>query len=179
MRLYRSRVEDIAKKTVKDLTEGEHIEVLPTNQLEAVADLEAVMVEYLKREHRLRDAVREQMATLRIPYSEYGKTRSRIAREWGHPMGSQVERYLATQFVESFMVSPYIEEVFSSDGAMKSIIQEVLVEFNVDEGALRDEAREKIKNIPENSSEYEIRFEQALREVRVRHGLIIEKNNRR
>jgi hypothetical protein len=179
MRLYRSRVEDIAKKVIKDLTEEEHIEVLPANQLEAVADLEAVMVEYLKREHRLRDAVREQMVALRIPYSDYGTTRSRIAREWGHPMGSQVERYLATQFVESFMVSPYIEEVFSTDSAMKRIIQETLVEFNVDEGELRDEAREKIKNIPENSSEYEIRLEQALREVRIRHGLIIEKNNRR
>ena len=179
MRLYRSRIEAIAQKVIKVLTEGGHIEVQPTSQLEAFADLEAVMVEYLKREQRLRDAVREQMASLRIPYSDYGKTRARIAREWGHPMGSQVERYLSNQFVESFFVSPYIEEVFSSDNALKRIIQETILEFDVDEGALRDEAREKIKNIPENSSEYEIRFAQALREVRVRHGLVSERKDHR
>jgi len=179
MRLYRARVEGIAKKVIQVLVDGEHIEVLPTNRLEAVADIEAIMIEFLKRDHRLRDAVREQMASLRIPYDEYGKTRSRIAKEWGHPMGSQIERYLSSQFAESFMVSPYIEEVFADDHTIKQMIQEILREFDVDEGALRDEAREKIKNIPENSPEYDIRFEQALREVRIRHGLITVRENRR
>ena len=63
MRLYRSRIEAIAQKVIKVLTEGEHIEVQPTSQLEAFADLEAVMVEYLKREQRLRDAVRTLRCT--------------------------------------------------------------------------------------------------------------------
>ena len=178
MKLYRSRVEDISKKIIKDLTEGEHIEVLPENLLETEADLQAVMIEYLKRDQRLRDTVREQMVSLQIPFGEYGKTRSRIAKEWGHPLGQQVERYLAQQFVESFFVSPYVEEVFASDSTLKRVIQDILLEFHVDEDALRDEAREKIKNIPENSSEYEIRLEQALREVRIRHGLVSERNTR-
>ena len=179
MKLYRSRIEGIAKKIIKQLTESEHIEVEASNRLEAVADLEAIMIEHIKREHRLRDAVRERMASLRIPYDEYGKTRSRIAKDWGHPLGSQIERYLSSQFVESFMVSPYIEEVYSDDHTMKRLIQEILKEFDVDEGALRDEAREKIKNISESSPEYEIRFEQALREVRVRHGLVSENKRSR
>ena len=179
MRLYRSRVAGIAKKIIKELTENNHIEVEAPNRLEAVADLEAIMVEHIKREHRLRDAVRERMATLRIPYDEYGRTRSRLAKEWGHPLGNQIDRYLSSQFVESFMVSPYIEEVFSDDNTMKRLIQDILKEFDVDEGALRDEAREKIKNISESSPEYEIRFEQALREVRIRHGLVNENKKAR
>ena len=178
MRLYRSRVEDISKKVIKDLTEGEHIEVLPENLLETEADLQAVMVEYLKRDQRLRDTVREQMVSLQIPFGDYGKTRSRIAKEWGHPLGQQVGRYLAQQFVESFFVSPYVEEVFSSDATLKMLIQDVLSSFDVDEDELRKEAKEKIKNIPENSAEYEIRLEQALREVRIRHGLLTERNTR-
>ena len=178
MKLYRSRVEDIAKKIIKDLTEGEHIEILPENILETEADLQAVMVEYLKREQRLRDTVRDQMVSLQIPFGDYGRTRSRIAKEWGHPLGPQVESYFSQQFVESFFVSPYVEEVFASDHILKNVIQDVLKEFHVDEKALREEAQEKIKNIPENSAEYEIRLEQALREVRIRYGLISEKNTR-
>ena len=179
MKLYRSRVEAIAKKVIKDLSEEGHIEVESANRLEAVADLEAIMEQLLKREGALREAVRDRMAALRISYDEYGKTRARIAKDWGHPLGSQIERYLASQFVESFMVSPYIEEVFSDDYTMKRIIQGILLEFDVDEQALREEAREKIKNISESSPEYEIRFEQALREVRVRHGLRSESKKQR
>ena len=179
MKLYRSRVEAIAKKVIKDLSEEGHIEVEASNRLEAIADLEAIMEQLLKREGALREAVRDRMATLRISYDEYGKTRARIAKDWGHPLGSQIERYLSSQFVESFMVSPYIEEVFSDDYTMKRIIQGILLEFDVDEHALREEARKLIKNVSENSPEYEIRFEQALREVRVRHGLRSEKKKQR
>ena len=179
MRLYRSRIESISKKVIKDLSEGNHIEVSTDNRLEAIADLEAIMIEHLNRDRRLRDSVRERMANRRIPYDEYPKVRAQLAKEWGHPLGSQLDKYLSIQFVESFMVSPYIDEVFSDDYTMRRIIVDVLKEFDVDEAALRDEAREQIKNISETSSEYEIRFSQALREVRVRHGLVEERKNNR
>ncbi|MEC7983816.1 MAG: DUF507 family protein [Myxococcota bacterium] len=179
MRLYRSRVDSISKKVIQDLTDGNHIEVDSNNRMEAIADLEAIMLEHLNRDRRLRDSVRERMANRRIPYDEYPKIRSQLAKEWGHPLGSQLEKYLSIQFVESFMVSPYIEEVYSDDFTMRRIIMEVLKEFDVDEAALRDEARAQLKNISETSAEYEIRFAQALREVRVRHGLLEERKTTR
>ena len=144
----------------------------PEARAEAEADLVAIMSEYLNRDRMLRETVRERMARRAIPYDEYPKIRSRIAQEWGHPIGSRIERYLANQFIESFMLSRFVEEVYSDDHTMRKSILEVLKVFSVDEEALREEARNAIKNISENTVEYEIRFTQALREVKRRHGLI-------
>ena len=38
-----------------------------------------------------------------------------MAQEWGHPTGDDVQRYLARQFVECFMISNFVEEVYHDD----------------------------------------------------------------
>ena len=70
------------------------------------------------------------------------------------------------------MLSRFVDEVYSEDSEIRRTILDLLKNFNVDEEALREEARNNIKNISENTVEYEIRFSQALREVKRRHGLI-------
>ena len=172
MRLYKAQVPEIARQVIQHLNDDGHIEVLPTSRIEAEADLVAIMTEYLNRDRNLREAVREKMARLSIPYDQYGRQRSQTAQEWGHPVGHRVEKYLAGQFVEGFMISRFVDEVFSDDHVIRKSILEVLKNFSVDENALRDEAKLKIKNIAENTVEYEIRLSQELREVKRRHGLI-------
>jgi hypothetical protein len=70
------------------------------------------------------------------------------------------------------MISNFIEEVFGEDKPMYKQIMDILFEFNVDERALRDEARSKIQNIEEGTVDYEIALSKAVREVKKRHGLI-------
>ena len=172
MRLYKAKVAEIAQAIIQNLNDDGHIEVDNMNRSEAEADIVAIMTEYLNRDRRLRETVRERMAKFSIPYDQYSKIRSQIAQEWGHPVGNRVERYLSNQFIESFMISRFIDEVFSEDHVIRKGILEILKGFDVDEGALRDEAREQIKNVQENTVEYEIRFSQALKEIKRRHGLI-------
>ena len=172
MRLYKAKVPEIASALIQTLNDDGHIEVENANRTEAEADMVAIMHEYLNRDRLLRESVRERMSRFSIPYDQYSKIRSQIAQDWGHPIGNRVERYLSSQFIESFMISHFIEEVYSPDHVMRKSILEVLKSFDVDEGALRDEAREQVKNIAENTVEYEIRFAQALKEIKRRHGLI-------
>jgi hypothetical protein len=172
MKLYRVKIPEIATAVIGRLKANGVLEVLPDNKGEAEVDLVAIMEEYQRRDIALRDSVREHMSNRGVPYDQYGKVRGRMAEEWGHPTGDDVERFLARQFIENFMISNFIEEVYGEDRAIYKQIMEILREHDVDERALRNEAKEKIQNIPEGTVDYEIALSKAVREVKKRHGLI-------
>lgn len=171
MKLYRTRIPAIAHAAVERLCNEGDIEVDPPNRTEAEQDLVAIMEMYAKRDNDLREAVRETMERKGIPYDQYGKMRGELAEAWDHPSGDDVDRYLARQFVENFMISPFVNEVFAEDKDLYKKLLDVLKGFDVDERALRAEAEERIKNIPEGSVERQEALNRALREVRKRHGL--------
>ena len=172
MKLYRAKIEPIAHAVIESLVNSGALEVEPENYAEAELDLVAIMEEYSRRDFALRDAVKEHMANHGVPYDQYGRTRSRMAQDWGHPTGDDVERHLARQFTENFMISNFVEEIYGEDKDIYKGIMEILRDNNVDERALRDEARTKIANLSEGSVEYEIAMSKAMKEVKRRHGLI-------
>jgi hypothetical protein len=171
MKLYRARIPAVARTVIEALTRDGDIEVTSENRAEAEQDLVSIMEEYLRRDYQLRDTVKERMERMGIGYDRYGKLRNQLAEEWGHPTGDEVERYLARQFVENFMISRFIEEVYTEDGMLWRKTLGLVKSQDVDERALRDEARALIKNVDEGTVEYEVAFERALREVRRQHGL--------
>ena len=75
-------------------------------------------------------------------------------------------------FIRIQGISNFIEEVYGDDRIIYKQILEILKEHDVDERALRVEAKEKIQNIPEGTVDYEIALSKAIREVKKRHGLI-------
>jgi hypothetical protein len=172
MKLYRAKIQPIASAVIEQLNTSGAIEVLPENKVEAELDLVAIMEEYSRRDFALRDAVKEYMADHGVPYDRYGRTRSRMASEWGHPTGEGVEKYFARQFSENFMISNFVEEIYAEDKDIYKAIMGILIGHDVDEGALRDEARSKIANVTEGTVDYEIAMSKAMKEVKKRHGLI-------
>lgn len=172
MRLYRARIPVIAHAVIERLVKEGDIEVSPTNAEEAEQDLVAIMETFLERDLDLRNAVRDTMARRSIPYERYSKVRSQIAEDWGHPTGESVKKYLSRQFVENFMISNYVDEVYAEDEVLFRKTIDTLRNHDVDENALREEARERVKNVSEGTVDYEIAFAQALKEVKRRHGLI-------
>jgi hypothetical protein len=94
-----------------------------------------------------------------------------IAGNWGHPTGDEVDRFLARQFIENFMISNFVGEVYTDDRELYKKLLDILKSFDVDERALRAEAEERIKNVKEGSVERQEALNRALREVRKRHGL--------
>ncbi len=172
MKLYRTRIPAIAHAVVERLVNEGDIEVALENREEASKDLVAIMEMYLTRDQDLREEVREVMERKGIPYDQYGKTRNDVADSWGHPTGDDVDRFLSRQFVENFMISHFIEEVYSEDGEIYKKILHTIKDFDVDERALRAEAEERIKNVREGSVDYQEALNRALKEVRKRHGLL-------
>jgi hypothetical protein len=172
MRLYRAKVPAIAAVVIARLNETGAIEVTAENREEAEKDLVAIMEAFLKRDSQLRTAVKDRMARHNIPYERYGRTRARLAEEWGHPLGDDVDRFLARQMVEGFMISNFVEEVYEDDAVIYKAILEILREHDVDEEALREEAKGKIKNEREGTVDYEVALQRAVREVKKRHGLL-------
>jgi len=172
MKLYRVKIGPIAHDVIQTLNDSALIEVDPEKRQEAELDLVAIMEEYLRRDTALREAVRENMSAHNIPYEQYGKVRSKMAEEWVHPTGDDVERFLSRQMVENFMISHFVTEVFADDKEIFKKILQILVQNDVDEGALRAEAQERIQNIPEGTVDYELALNRAMKEVKKRHGLL-------
>lgn len=172
MRLYRARIPLVAHAVIERLANEGDLDVAMENRAEAEKDLVAIMETFLQRDLELRDAVKDTMSRRAIPYDQYSKVRSEIAEAWGHPTGDSVPKFLTRQFVEAFMISRFIDEVYSDDDALFKKTLDTLKGFDVDEKALREEAREKVKNVTEGTVDFEIAFAQALKEVKRRHGLI-------
>ncbi len=179
MKLYQAKVPLIAQEVIATLVKEGSIEVAPDSRQEAELDLVAIMEEYLRRDRALRERVREYMHERAVPYDQYGRVRGRMADSWNHPTGDDVEKFLSRQFVENFMISHFIEEVFAEDSALYKRILELLREYHVDERAIREEAQQKVKNVREGTVEYEIALSQAIREVKQRVGLIPTRESKR
>jgi uncharacterized protein len=179
MKLYRAKVPAIAKAVLERLvTEGD-IEIDPDKRDEAEKDLAAIMEEYLRRDNDLREQVRDEMAALNIPYSDYGRTRKRVAEERSHPLGDDVERFLCRQFIENLLISPSINEVFEEDRVMYKKVMETLRAHDVDENEIRLEAASRIKNVAEGTVDYEIALQEQMRQAKKRRGLLGERDRDR
>lgn len=176
MRLYRTKVAEIARDAIMALTTTGDIEV---NDLEeAQQDLVAIMEEFLRRDGELRRRVKDHMARHNMPYGDYGRVRKGVAEEMAHPLGDDVERFLARQFIENLMITRFVDEVYADDEDMYKKVLEVIRSFHVDEEALREEAASKVKNVKFGTVEYEIALRDALLEVKRRHGLIEDRRAR-
>jgi len=180
MKLYRAKVPVIAREVIERLSADGDIEVLPERKEEAERDLIAIMEEFRRRDMQLRDRIRDYMAARKVPYSEFGRTKKRMAEELDHPVGDDIERFLTRQFIENMLITPNIEEVYEEDRVIHKKVMEVLRSHHVDEREIREEAVSKIKNVREGTVDYEIALQKAVKEVKKRRGLIAEKpTNRR
>lgn len=179
MKLYRAKIPAIAKSVFDRLIEEGDIEVLSENREEAEKDLIAIMEDYLRRDNDLRNRIKDHMADRSIPYSEYGRTRKRMSEEMNHPVGDDVERFLARQFVECLMITRFVDEVYAEDRVLYKKALESLKSFDVDEREIREEAISKIKNVQEGTVDYELALQAAVKDVKKRRGLIAERPKRR
>lgn len=172
MKLYRARIPQIAHAIIERLSHDGDIEVESADRGEAGSDLIAIMESYLSRDNDLREATREMMERKNIAYDHFNKVRAEIAESWRHPSGQEVDHHLSRQFIENFMISRFVGEVYTDDGVLHKKLLNILKGFDVDESALRAEAEERIKNVKEGSVERQDALNRSLREVRKKHGLI-------
>lgn len=172
MKLYKAKILDIATEVVKTLTEDNSVEISPQNFQESIKDLEAIMGEFLRRDSKISKDTKDIMNISSISYDQFGRERSKIAKQQGHPTGSDIEKYLSRQFIESFMISKFVDEVYADDSDMYKAVIKILRSYHVDERQIREDAESVIKNISKGTVEYEMALARAVRETKRRKGLI-------
>lgn len=172
MKLYRTKVPVIAAECIQRLMEDGDIEVQHERRAEAEADLAAIMEDYLRRDNDLREDIKDHMHRRGLSYDQQGKVRTAFAEERQHPLGEDVERYLARQFTENLMISPSVDEVYGEDKVIYKKLLMTIARHDVDEASIREEAKSKVKNAREGSVEYEIALTNAIRDVKKRKGLL-------
>ena len=172
MKLYKVKIPTIAKSVIETLCNEGAIEVELENRAESEKDLVAIMEEYIRRDAEMREAVKEHMSQANVPYDQFGKVRTQFSERWGLPSGDEVQRFLARQFIENFMISRFVDEVYAEDKELYKRVREIVEGHDVDERALRQEAADQIRNISEGTVDYEIALSKAMRDVKKRHGLL-------
>jgi hypothetical protein len=172
MKLYLANVPPISMRVVETLIEDGSIEVTPGNRQEVARDLAAIMEEFLRRDREIRRETKDMMSRMTLPYDQFGVQKSKIAKRKKHPSGNDIEKFLARQFVESFMISNFVDEVYAEDDHMYKKMLVILRDFHVDENEIRAEAMSRITNITKGTVEYEISLQNSIRDVKKKRGLI-------
>ena len=172
MKLYKARVQDISTKVVKIFNDDGSIEVSTQNFHEVVQDLSAIMLEFLRRDSQITKETKDRMNKSSVSFDQFGKQRSKLAKREKHPIGNDVEKYLSRQFIESFMMSKFVDEVYAEDSYLYKTIIKILETYHVNEEEIREEAKLLIKNIKQGTVEYEMSLSDSIRAVKRKKGLI-------
>ena len=122
MKLYKVKIPTIAKSVIETLCNEGAIEVELENRAESEKDLVAIMEEYIRRDAEMREAVKEHMSQANVPYDQFGKVRTQFSERWGLPSGDEVQRFLARQFIENFMISRFVDEVYAEFNERGAVI---------------------------------------------------------
>ncbi len=171
MRLYRSRIPTIATKIVASLVADGDIEIDRSKLHEVELDIKSILDEYLYQENILLNSVRDNMEKNHLPYQEFGKVKKELAEQSNFHTGDDAFFWLANQIIESFMINKNVEEVFAADNLIRKKIITIFRENLVNDEELEREAKNRIKNIKEDSPEWPVEFQKALKLVRERRGL--------
>lgn len=171
MRLYRSQVPRIAEDIIDTLALEGDIVVDAGSRNDAVADIRAILEEYLRQERHVLEETRDAMERESITYDQFGKVKSQIAESRQHPTGDEGIRWISGQILENFMISRFIDEVFGEDRAMRKTLMKIFRKHLVEEADLDREVRQRLKNLRPGTNEWEIEYKRVLEDVRRKRGL--------
>lgn len=170
MRLYSGQIKMVAAEIIKALVDAELVEILPENRPEAELDVEGVLREYRRMDRELSQRARDM--TVGDGRGAEMKAKRRLAKEKAFRVGDDALEYVVAQMLETFMVSPHIEEIYGADHELRARITPVLKKYTASRDAELDEAvRAKIKNLEEGSAAWDIEYQRVMERVKRTKGL--------
>jgi len=169
MKLYTSKIPTIAEELVRSLVEAGDIEV--NDVAESQADIEAILKEYVRLDREFTDQAKDLLEERKLSYGQFGKLKRSLAEEKGFALGEESTSYLASQIIESFMQSRFVEEVFADDMTLRKKTKDVLKKHMMVDDELDAEVRQRIKNLEEGSSAWDVEYKRAMDQIKRKHGL--------
>ena len=171
MRLYRGQAKSIAREICERLVAEEAADITVEAKQDAEGDLESILVSYIKTEQEINNEARDQLRERGQGNDAFMRTKRRLAKDRGFAVGDEAVDWLVTQLLEMILYTGNIEEVYAEDRDLRRIINKVLQAHASVDSELDKEARTKIKNLQEGSTNWEIEYEKAMQALRRQKGL--------
>ena len=169
MKLFSGKIDIIAAETTRTLIDGNDIETESPEEVEL--DIAAVLKEYIRTDRDLTEKAKDLCEKKGLPYSSFPKIKRQMAERKGFVLGDEATDYIMNQIIGAFMHSQFVEEIFSEDNELKVKMRTVLRRHTEIENDMDKEARNKIKNLQEGTSDWEIEYKRAMENVKHRRGL--------
>lgn len=169
MRLYAGKVDTIAAEVIQKLTADGDIEV--TDHGESTLDVAAVLKEYIRVDRELTDKAKDILEIRGLPHSALGRTKRQLADQKEFGLGDDAIIYICNQLVETFMQSRHVEEVFADDVTLRKKLKEIVRKHMAVDDELDSEVRDRIKNLQEGTSAWDLEYARVLEQIKQKHGL--------
>ena len=169
MRLYTAKVPVIAGELVRTLVDSGDIEVGTAAEVEL--DVAAVLKEYIRVDRELTDKAKDTMEQRKLPYGQFSKIKRALAEEKEFGLGEEAMSWICTQLVETFMHSANVDEVYADDATMRKRMKDVLKKHMAVDEELDAEVRQRIKNLEEGTSTWEIEYSRVMEQIKQKHGI--------
>lgn len=172
MRLYNSQVKVLSHDLVRELIKQEAIEVEKEKEIEVQLDLESVLSEYIRTERELNEEVRDVIERRRLDYGSFGRIKRQLAKQKNFGLGEDAYEWVVKQLIEVLLHTVHVEEVWAEDHDLRRLISPVLRKHTATVGEELDkEVRNRIKNLSEDSTDWDVRYDQVMNEIKRRKGL--------
>ena len=169
MRLYKGKIEIIARELITTLKNEGDIEV--GNEEEARLDVEAVLKEYLRLDRELIEEAKNRMETRGLGYGHLGQVRNQLAKERGAPTNEDTLPYILDQILNILFHSNNVEEIFADDSHLRTRITPILRKHMEVDTDLDREVRSKIKHLEEGTASFDIEYSRVMGQIKKRMGL--------
>jgi len=169
VRLYAGKIDSVATEIVARLVLDGDIEV--TDRAEAELDVASVLKEYVRLDKDLTERAKDIMEIRGLPYSAFGRTKRSLADKRDFGLGEEGLSWIATQLIETFMQSNHVDEIFADDPVLRRKIKEILSRHMVLDEELDQEVRQRIKNLEEGTSSWDIEYKRVMDQMKQKHGI--------
>jgi hypothetical protein len=169
MRLYASKIPHIVDALARELVDPGDLEI--GDREEFKRDLESILKEYLRKEREVTERSKDLLETRGLPYSDLYRMKRQVAEEQDFAIGDEAPNWIATQLMEMFMRSQFVEEIYADDSVLRKKIKETLRRNMQVDDDLDREVRRHLKHLEEGTSSFEVEYQRQLELVRRKHGL--------
>ncbi len=169
MRLYPSKIPAIVDSVLRILVDSGDLET--SNREEFQNDVESILKEYLRTNREITERSKDILEQRGLPYSELHRIRRQQAENLDFGIGDEAVNWIATQMLELFMRSQFVDEIYADDATLRRKLKDLLRKHMQHDEDLDREVRRHLKHLQDGTDSFEIEYQKQLDLVKRKHGL--------
>lgn len=166
MKIYRRVVPKIAKDIVRSLLAEHAIEIEDGHRDEAELDVAGTLVAYLNEVDQLKTDAQEALSRHKLGVEMLGKVKQSLAQTRNIPLGKEAEEHVLERIIEGLFSSKNIEEIFAEDNELRVMVRTSMSKYVGVDAELDREVRNRLKNLREGTSEWELEYGRLINQMR-------------